>query len=404
MITAAVLAIGTSAEAGSEERTRADRSTVVQGNSEFAFDLYARVRTGDGNVCFSPYSVSNALAMTYAGARGQTATQMSRVLHFPFGGDRLHSAFATVISDLNGPSSGRKTELAVANALWPQTGFPIDPVFRAIVQKQYGGGLQPLDFATRPEKARATINGWVEQQTRDRIKDLIPEGAIGPVTRLVLTNAIYFKGDWMHAFREADTRKEAFKLSGGRDIGDVPLMHQRHVLRFLDGGDFRTLELPYRDNELSMIVLLPNLVDGLGALEQTLTPARVANWLARMTDYDVDITLPRFKVAAQFQLQEALSSLGMPLAFSSRADFSAIASTAPPLQLSAVIHKAFVEVNEKGTEAAAATAATMHLTSLQLPREPKAVFRADHPFLFVVRDNATGSLLFVGRVVNPLAS
>jgi serpin B len=403
MITAAVLAAGTAAEAGNEERTRADRSAVVQGNSQFAFDLYARARAGDGNVCFSPYSVSNALAMTFAGARGETAAQMSRVLHLPFGGERLHSAFATVISDLNGPRSARKAELAVANALWPQTGFPIDPTFRSIVQKQYGAGLQPLDFATRPEKARIAINGWVEQQTRDRIKDLIPEGVIGSRTRLVLTNAIYFKGDWMHAFREADTRKETFKLSGGRDIGNVPLMHQQRLLRFLDGGDFRALELPYRDNELSMIVLLPNAVDGLRALEQTLTPETVANWLDRMTDYDVDVTLPRFKVTAQFQLAEALAHLGMPLAFSSEANFTGIAP-APPLQLSAVIHKAFVEVNEKGTEAAAATAATMQLTSLQPPRQPRAVFRADHPFVFVIRDNATGSLLFVGRVVNPLAS
>ena len=400
---AATLTVGASAAgAGDGKPAEPDGAALVKGNSEFALDLYARLRARDGNLFFSSYSISNALAMTYAGARGPTATQMAAALRFPMDGDRLHQSFAKVNRDVNAAGSKGGAELLVANALWTQTGLATLPAFQATVKDLYGAGLTPLDFKRAPEKARITINAWVEQQTRDRIKDVIPEGVLKSDTRVVLTNAIYFKGKWKYAFPEAATRNDTFTLSPGKAIGDVPLMSQQRSLRYLDGGSFQALELPYDADQQSMIVFLPKRVDGLAELEKTLTASRVTDWLTQLAVQEVDVTLPRFKVTAEFQLKDALTALGMPLAFSpGKADFSGIA-TGEPLSLSAVVHKAYVDVNEKGTEAAAATAAMVVATSLRT-REPRPVFRADHPFFFVIRDNGTGSLLFAGRLVNPQA-
>ena len=402
VLLASVLSAGSAAATPRGDRPiEPDEAAQVRGNAEFAIDLYGRLRTRDGNVFFSPYSISNALAMAYAGARGATATQMASVLHFPFGEDRLHRSFAAVIGKIR--TSAGRAELRAANALWPQAGFPITPSFQSIAQKLYGAGLEPLDFRRAPEKARRTINTWVEQQTQDRIKELLPEGVLTPSTRLVLTNAIYFKGMWKHAFLEGATRKEKFILSTGQEIRDVPLMNQSQALRYLDGGSFQALELPYQADELSMIVLLPRTVDGLAELESSLTADRLADWLARMTLQEVDVTLPRFRITAEFRLDHVLADLGMPLAFSpGQADFSGIAKDVP-LSLSAVIHKAYVDVNEKGTEAAAATGAVARVVMSMQIRPQRPVFRADHPFVFVIRHNGTGSTLFAGRVVNPQA-
>jgi serpin B len=401
LLASALSALSTATETSGGQRAEPDESAQVRGNSEFAFDLYGRLRARDGNVFFSPYSISSALTMTYAGARGPTATQMATVLRFPFEGDRLHRSLAAVTGKVK--AAARHADLRVANALWPQAGFPITPDFQSIAQRRYGAGLESLDFRRAPEKARVTINTWVEQQTDDRIKELLPEGVLTPSTGLVLTNAIYFKGVWKHAFLESATRKEKFVLSTGQEISDVPLMSQSRSLRYLDGGSFQALELPYAADELSMIVFLPRTVDGLAKLESTLTADRLADWLARMTTQEVDVALPRFKVTAEFRLDQALTDLGMPLAFSAeQADFSGIAKDVP-LSLSAVIHKAYVDVNEKGTEAAAATGAVVRVTSAVV-RPPRPVFRADHPFFFIIRDNGTGSTLFAGRVVNPQAN
>ncbi len=399
MVAAMALAAGDVDGAGPSGSTGSDDGALVRGNDQFAFDLYARLRAQAGNVFFSPYSISNALGMTYAGARGSTATEMAAVLRFPATGERLHRAFAKVIRDVSRVGSGGKAELHVANALWPQTGLAVDGDFEKNVRSLYGAGLMPLDFRREPEKARVAINGWVEHHTQERIKDLIPEGAIDGRTRLVLTNAIYFKGAWRHAFDEEATRKGTFTLATGQKIGDVPLMRQLASLRYLDGDSFQALELPYRDDELSMVVFLPKKTSGLAELEGTLTAARVTDALARMTVHEVDVTLPRFNVTTELRLKEPLTRLGMPLAFSDRADFSGIAK-GDLLKISEVFHKAYVEVNEKGTEAAAATGGTMAEVSARL-RVPRAVFRADHAFFFLIRENGTGSLLFAGRLANP---
>ncbi|HYB41884.1 MAG TPA: serpin family protein [Candidatus Methylomirabilis sp.] len=404
VVAGAVLLVGGIGMAASGKPAGPDEAALVKGNDQFAADLYGVLRGRDGNVFFSPYSISNALAMTYAGARGSTATQMAAALRLPMGGDRLHRAFAGVNGEVNDSGAKGGSELLVANALWTQAGLATVPTFQATVKTLYGAALTPLDFRRAPEASRGTINAWVEQQTRDHIKDLVPEGAITPDTRVVLTNAIYFKGTWKYAFPATATRSDAFTVSSGKTVRDVPLMRQRRTLAYLDGGSFQALALPYGAGEQSMIVFLPRKAGGLPEFEKMLTAARLTDWLAQLSPCDVDVTLPRFKVTAEFQLRNALTALGMPLAFSpGGADFSGMA-TGEPLALSAVIHKAYVDVNEKGTEAAAATATTVATTSLR-PAEPEPVqFRADHPFFFVIRDNGTGSLLFAGRLVEPRAT
>jgi serpin B len=239
----------------------------------------------------------------------------------------------------------------------------------------------------------------VEQQTRDRIKDLLREGVLDPSTVLVLTNAIYFKGSWSNAFRKEATRPGDFSLDARRAVQRVPLMHQRDAYPYLDDGTVQVLELPYRASELSMIIVLPSTVDGLEEIERTLTGGRVNEWMAKMTRHEVVVVIPRFRITRRFELRQPLTELGMKLAFSRHADFSAMV-TARRVFVSAVIHQAFVDVNEEGTEAAAATAGVVQTASA---RPPTPVFRADHPFFFLIRENRTGSVLFAGRVTNPLA-
>jgi serine protease inhibitor len=381
----------------------ADRAALVTSNSEFGLDLYAKLRAADGNLFYSPSSISSALAMTSAGARGATADEMARTLRFSLEPRRLHPAFASLIRDLNGAERKRPGELYVANGLWSQTGYPFVADFRQVAKTAYGAALEEVDFRHATETARRTINTWVEKQTQDKIRDLLQEGTLQPDTVLVLTNAIYFKGAWMHAFREGETQPAEFALGAKGIVRNVPLMHQQNTYRYLDGGTFQALDLPYEANELSMIAFLPRTAEGLADFEKTLTVARLTDWVARMTPHDVDVALPRFKVAATFALQQQLIDLGMPRAFSrAKADFSGMMK-GQQVALSAVAHKAYVDVNEKGTEAAAATAVTVMVTSARRA-PPKAVFRADHPFFFLIRDNRTGSILFAGRLANPQAT
>jgi serine protease inhibitor len=385
------------------EASDADRAALVTGNNEFGLDLYARLPGGQGNTFLSPYSVSNALAMTYAGARGATADEMAKALRFSLPPARLHPAFATLIREINGADKKRASELYTANALWSQKGYPFVADFRRIGKDSYEAALEEVDFQSVPETARRTINAWVERQTQDKIRDLLREGTLGRDTVLVLTNAIYFKGKWANRFVEHMTQPGDFELGARRTARNVPLMRQHARFRYLDGGAFQALELPYDAQEASMIVVLPRRADGLPDVEKTLTAARVAEWLSRMTVHDVDVTLPRFKVTATFDLNRPLVDLGMSRAFSrDGADFSGMVK-APPVFVSAVVHKAYVDVNEKGTEAAAATGATVVQLSARPPGSP-AVFRADHPFFFLIRDSRTGSILFAGRLTDPQAS
>ena len=387
------------ATAFSAAAVKPEVSPVVQGNDAFAFDLYAQLAGQRGNLFFSPYSLSTALAMTYAGARGETAAEMARTLHFPLKQEELHPAFARLIKELDGKGQQRPFELHSANALWGQKGYPFLPEFITLTKANYGAGLREVDFVNATDAARRTINEWVEQETKQKIKDLVPPGVLNDMTRLVLTNAIYFKAPWQHQFSKYATKQEDFRMTADQKVA-VPMMHQAGAFNYLDGDTFQLLEMPYKGRAQSMLVLLPKKLDGLADLEKTLNAKNLDAWLAKCRSQQVRVAFPRFKITQEFELNKTLGAMGMPLAFSDRADFSGMDGR-QDLYISNVLHKAFVDVNEEGTEAAAATGVAVGAKSA--PPTPQQEFRADHPFVLLLRDTGSGSILFMGRVTNPNA-
>ena len=379
---------------------------TAERNNQFAFDLYARLAQKPGNTFFSPYSISNALAMTYAGAKGQTADEMAKTLHFRLPDDPLHAALVhvargDVICQVQSKGEDQPFKLSTVNRLWGQEGLKIRPEFLRITQKYYQSDLQLVDFLKDPDGSRQKINRWVEEQTDNKIKDLLEKDTIKTDTRLVLTNAIYFKADWFSPFKKEDTRPQDFTMPGTPSF-KVPMMNQTLYPAYLANADFQLVQLPYMGNEVSMVVILPKKMDGLAAVEKKLSAKSLAQDLIKANAAGilprVNISLPKFKMTQQFQLKDDLVAMGMPTAFGGQADFSGITeSRADGLKIGQVIHKAFVEVDEKGTEAAAATAVKM----IAKAPPPGIPFRADHPFLFLIRHNATGSILFLGRVNDP---
>jgi serpin B len=376
----------------------ADLSTLAQENNAFAVDLYGKLSATPGNLFFSPASISSAFAMAYAGARGTTASQMASTLHFALPPDRLHPAMAALLAQLNGPH--QNYELHMANALWAEKDQHFLPAYTALMKADYGAGFQPVDFRANPEAARALINNWVAQQTQQKILNLVPAGSVTPLTRLVLTNAIYFKAAWADQFSKSQTQSEDFHLSSTKSV-KAQLMHEAKGGQYFRGPAFQALELPYLRNELSMIVLLPDSPDGLPTLERSITAANLDKWTSSLSyEERIIVTFPRFKITQQFELSSVLEALGMKQAFQSgTADFSAITGDMT-FSISAAIHKAYIDVDEEGTEAAAATAIMMVGSAMrQAPPPPPIVFRADHPFLFLIRDNSTGA--FLGRLTDP---
>jgi serpin B len=338
---------------------------------------------------------------------------MADVLHFPIvvnhnteltstkwlDRQRFASAFGKIIKDLNERGKKGAYELNVANALWGQKGYGFLEDFLELIRTSYGGRLNEVDFIRATETTRKTINTWVEKKTNNKIKNLIPKGVLDSMTRLVLTNAIYFKGNWARQFKEDRTKDAPFTLADGQKI-DVAMMNQTAEFDYLETESFQALELPYVDNELSMIILLPKEFDGVYELEKTFTMENLSQWLGKLHRREVIVSVPKFKLTSQFSLASVLKSMGMNDAFSTNADFSGM-SGKRDLFISAVIHKAYVDVNEQGTEAAAATAVTMRLTSVGPVQTP--VFQADHPFLFLIRGNQSNSILFIGRLMHPKA-
>ena len=390
-----------------------NKKIIVDGNNKFALELFAKLQSTKGNLFFSPYSISTALAMTFAGAQSETESQMAGVLHFPVSGNRrmnstskslldrqqFASSFGGIIKDLNNRGQKGGYTLTVANALWGQKNYGFLEDFLKLIETSYDGRLNEVDFVRAAETARKTINAWVEKKTNDKIKNLISEGVLDSMTRLVLTNAIYFKGNWAKQFKENRTKDASFTLADDQKI-DVATMNQKAEFGYMETDTFQALELPYVDDELSMVILLPKKFDALDEFEKTLTPENLTQRLAKIHKREVVVFVPKFKMTSQFGLASVLNSMGMKDAFSPKADFSGI-NGKRDLFISAVIHKAYIEVNEEGTEAAAATGVVMRLTSIG--PAPIPVFRADHPFLFLIRDNLTGSILFIGRVANPKA-
>lgn len=398
MLAAAVCLVITCPAVLLAQTAATDQAALSQGNNAFALDLYAHLRSQPGNLFFSPESISTAFAMAYAGARGQTAAQMQHVFYFTLPPARLHPAMGALLQSMN--ASHADYELHAADALWAEQDESFLPDFQKLMQADYAAGFHPVDFEHAPEAVRGAINQWVAQETNNRIQNLIGPGTLTPATRLVLTNAIYFKGSWLDPFLARDTSSDAFYLTATQTV-KTPLMHRTGGYSYYDGGSFQALELPYKDNDLAMVVLLPKQKDGLAALEKQFTAVAANSWIEKLRPEEkVILTLPSFTMTQQFELSGALSAMGMPQAFSQAADFSGMTGKRD-LTISAAIHKAFIDVNEQGTEAAAATSTIMVATAMRAYAPPPIVFRADHPFLFLIRDTRSGAILFLGRLEDP---
>ena len=381
--------------------TPSNEELLVEGNSAFALDLYRALKEDDGNLFYSPFSISMALAMTYAGARGETAQEMADTLHFLLSQENLHPAFNWLDAELakRGEGAQGKDEegfrLNVVNAIWGQKDYKFLANFLDVLAENYGAGLRTLDFVKEPEKSRVTINDWVSEQTEGRIEDLIPQGVIDAMTRLVLTNAIYFNAAWEHPFSEDITVDGTFNLLDGKQV-TVPMMNQSESFGYTEGNGYQAVELKYDGGELSMLILLPE-AGNFEAFENNLDAQRVTDIIKNLQTSSVELTMPKFEFDSEFSLKNTLIKMGMPIAFSNGADFSGMTGNAD-LYIDEVIHKAFVSVDEKGTEAAAATAVIMKLTAM--PIQPAKV-TIDRPFIFLIRDIETGSILFAGRVMDP---
>ena len=380
-----------------------DLTMLVNGNSAFAFDLYQVLRDGEDNLFYSPYSISLALAMTYAGAHSETAQQMADTLHFALSQDGLHPAFNSLDLALGQRGQGAKGKdgqgfrLNIVNTIWGQKDYQFLASFLDLLAENYGAGLRVLDFINAPEESRITINNWVSDQTEGRIEDLIPQGLINALTRLVLTNAIYFNAAWQYPFSEDATKDGPFYLLDGGEV-TVPMMRQTESFSYAEGEGYQAVELPYDGSELSMLLLLPR-TGQFQAFQDSLNAEQVDAIVSNLAQRPVVLTMPKFEFESDFSLKEALAGIGMPVAFSGSADFSGMTGNRD-LFIADVVHKAFVSVDEAGTEAAAATAVVMELTAV--PGMPVEV-TVDRPFVFLIRDIETSAILFVGRVVNPNA-
>ena len=379
----------------------ADLTTLVDGNTVFTLDLYQELKGEEGNIFYSPYSLSVALSMTYAGARGETEQQMAEALSFYLSQDQLHPAFNYLDQELAGRGEGAQGKdeegfrLNIVNDIWGQKNFTFLSDFLDTLAENYGAGLRILDFINAPEESRITINDYISEQTEEKIKDLIPEGVIDVMTRLVLTNAIYFNAAWEYPFSEDMTSDGVFHLLDGGEV-TVPMMSQGESLGYTEGDDYQAVELKYDGEELSMVILLPDSGQ-FENFEMSLDAGLLNDIIDNLENKPVELTLPKWEYESSFMMKETLRAMGMPIAFTDGADFSGMTGNRD-LYIADVVHKAFVSVDEAGTEAAAASAVIMKLTAM--PTDVATV-TVDRPFIFLIRDIETGAILFFGRVVNP---
>lgn len=403
------------------------RELVHQTNG-FAFDLFRELLDDGGNLFASPVSVSLALAMAYAGARDETRSQMSETLRYTLADDALHEAFEALQRELDSRGAGEEEpeqqatgaqagnaqgaddaetedepvpfELTIANAVWGQADYPFEEPYLETLADHYGGGLREVEYRAEPESARRAINEWVADQTEERITDLLPEGAVDELTRLVLANAVYFLANWQHPFPEAQTSQATFTALDGTDH-EVPMMRENRSWQYATVDGAQAVELPYVGGDVSMLVVLPPAGE-FESYERALDGETVAGLVDALASREGSVQLPRFEFDAGFQLRSVLARMGMPDAFDpEEADFSGVAdfeATGEPLFVDDVYHEAYVAVDEAGTEAAAATGVVMGTTSV--PTDPFE-FVADRPFLFCIRDRPTETILFLGRVVDP---
>lgn len=380
-----------------------DLTTLVDGNTAFTLDLYQELKDKEGNIFYSPYSLSVALAMTYAGARGETEEQMAEALSFYLSQNKLHPTFNYLDQELASRGEGAEGKdeegfrLNIVNDIWGQKDFPFLSDFLDTLAENYGAGLRILDFINAPEESRVTINDYISEQTEEKIKDLIPEGVIDVMTRLVLTNAIYFNAAWQYPFSENMTSDGTFYLLDGGEV-TIPMMYQEESLGYTEGDNYQAVELKYDGEELAMIILVPDSGQ-FEDFEMSLDVELLNDIIDNLENKHVELTLPKWEYESSFMMKETLQAMGMPIAFSEAADFSGMTGKRD-LYIADVVHKAFVSVDEAGTEAAAASAVIMKLTAM--PTDV-AVVTVDRPFIFLIRDIETGAILFFGRVVNPVS-
>jgi serpin B len=398
----------------------AEALLAADATNQFGIDLHHKLATGDENLCVSPYSIQSALAMTFAGADGDTRTEMARVLHFPNDGDTIHASFASLRRGLEetakktaeiaansqktgGP--GEPVTLSIANRLFAQTGYDFRDSFRSLVERYYSAPFEPLDFRKKSEEATNYINKWVADQTRARIRDLIPPHGLNETTRLILANAIYFKAPWYSQFTAELTKPSPFHVRGSAVV-DVPTMHHHGYFGYAQRDGFTALALPYIGSELQFVVLLPDNANGLRALESKLSPDTLAQ-CAKLEDHDLELYIPKFKLEPPtMPLSAMLKSLGMKTAFDQppgSANFDRIAPRKPNdyLYISEVFHKTFIAVDEKGTEAAAATAVAMMEATARINKPQPIEVKVDRPFLYAIQHVPSGACLFLGRITDP---
>lgn len=391
------------------ESPQGDLDMLSAGNRAFTASLYQQLRTEDGNLIFSPYSISLALAMTYGGARNETAGQMADALHFSLPEQNLHPAFnalnhylvtlAQPDQTLEPAPTGEPPEglqLDIANSIWGQQGFDFEQAYLDLLAQNYGAGLRLVDFDIDPETARQLINEWVSQQTQEKIQDLFPPGTIDSNTRLALVNAIYFKASWMEAFDPDNTQPGNFTLNDGKQVSVSMMSSEKASKSYARGTDYQVVGLPYLGVQSMMVVLLPD-AGKFDQVEASLDDQQLNAILNSLQGTAVNLSMPKFKIESQFSLPETLSAIGMSAAFDAKqADFSGMDGRRD-LFISQIMHKAFVDVDENGTEAAAATGVAMSLTAVQ----ETTTVNIDRPFLFFIYEPTYGTILFAGRVLNP---
>ncbi len=383
-----------------DAQTKADVTAVVTSNTQFAFAMYQNLNADKSNkgknIFLSPYSISTALAMTYLGSEGNTRTQMAGTLHFNLPDNRLEAGFSSLLGQTKA-TPDKHYKLDVANALWGQQDYHFEPAFTGAIGKYFDGGFNAVNYADDQEReaGRIKINRWVEQKTNDKIKNLVHPDDINNLTRLILTNAIYFKGDWKLQFKTMFTQNAPFTVSPGKTV-TVPMMAQKEHFPFMENSELKMIELPYAGDDLSMLVLLPaGDVEKFGA---ALTPEKLQEYQKQLFPVKVELSLPRFKFETRYTLNEGLAAMGMPDAFDrATANFAGMTGK-PALYITAVIHQAMIDVNEEGSEAAGATAVVMGEKAMVMR---PVVFRADRPFIFMIVHKPTGAILFMGRLSDP---
>ncbi|MEX2285966.1 MAG: serpin family protein [Planctomycetaceae bacterium] len=403
----AVVALLVSCSSDSEEdelppvELTPDAHAAAETGNRFALDLYQQLRGREGNLFFSPSSLSIALAMTYGGAAGTTKAEMAKTLHFTMPDESLHDGMQVFQAYLKAKGSGKRVRLKVANRLWGQQGYQFRPEFLALTRNQYDAELASLDFASNPDQAARKINRWVAEHTENKITDVISSDQLSAETVLVLTNAVYFNSNWAKKFEANNTKDADFHISADETV-QVPLMFQKEKLRFAAIEELKLVQLAYLDESLSMIAILPDAIDGLPAVEARLTADNLKKWTDALSQEEVKVFIPKFKTTSQFDLSNTLQAMGMKAAFEpGTADFSKMSDKQGGVFIDRVIHKAYVDVNEDGTEAAAVTYVSK--AKSERPTGEPPVFRADHPFIFLIRDNESNAILFLGRLVDPRA-